>query len=391
MKFNNIDERKLYSVINKELFDELDKEYWDKRMEIIGYEVYTDCAISGEWIYDPYFLLIDENFKSNQKANKKLKLIITFFRYPRENIISPQTATKKEQFYHGGHIENEIVTLASLFLRKRFELGPMIFMGNKDVIARPIKKQIKTPNNEDKTKNIPAPEIITINNPLIDPEIVEKTNNLNELTEWFKLLEKLDPKYHLKFMLAVRMYYQALFQIEKEPDLAYLNLVSAIEVLCQDTNIGEIKLTEINQKLAKLLESIDNVQLRNDIEKSILKEKKFIARKFSKFILNNIENNFWNEPNRPNTGRITHEELPDLLMKIYQQRSRTLHSGELFPPFKTMMRFVPREEINKRAVWCLDRIQWYPKDLIPYPQFFEKLVNHVLKTFLRRNQLKKDI
>ena len=219
----------------------------------------------------------------------------------------------------------------------------------------------------------------------IDNSIISGFSGLSDLSDWLKKVEKLDEKYHLRFILAVRLYHQALLQIENFPELAYLNLVSAIETLSRDYDVGKISLSELNPNLATLVNSVKDKKLGQQIEEAILKKERCIGRRFVKFILDHIENKFWDEENRPEIGLIKPEELQDLLKKIYNQRSSTLHMGEPFPPPIYNAPIRGSEICPAKGVERSGR-RWGNKDFIPNPHFFERLVNHVLKNFLLKNQ-----
>jgi len=185
--------------------------------------------------------------------------------------------------------------------------------------------------------------------------------------------------------LAVRLYHQALLQIENFPELAYLNLVSAIETLSRDYNIGKISLSELNQNLATLVNSVKDKQLGMQIEEAILKKERYIGRRFVRFILDHIVSDFWEDKNRPEIGLINPDELQGLLKKIYNQRSSTLHMGEPFPPPTYQAPIRGAEICPAKGVERSGR-KWDNKDFIPNLHFFERLVNHVLKNFLLKNQ-----
>lgn len=137
-----------------------------------------------------------------------------------------------------------------------------------------------------------------------------------------------------------------------------------------------------------MIEAIEDRELRSKIEHSILKRERFIGRRFITFILDHIENDFWIKDKRPEHGQIKPEQLPELLKRIYNQRSRTLHLGEPFPP----LIFEP-PLVGAEIDFCLGMTvgekRWEPKDFIPHVHFFEKLVNNVLKVFLQKNQDRK--
>lgn len=330
----------------------------DVESHIVEYEVITDAHIVGEFTYGPYYFTIWE-FSDKQKGEER-KLCLRI----REKVFSngerPWESASKSGFYHGGGIADELVALSSLFMRGRFKLGSMVRMDD-------------------------IPRLISVKRGWIDEQLVKGESNLGEMPQWLKLVEGLNPDHHQKFILAVRLYHQALILIEEQPDMAYLNLVSAIETLCQESSIGEVTLADFDPQLSELVGSIENEDLRSRIEQAILGRERFIRRRFVSFICDHIEEDFWTGE-RPKYGIITPEQLPDLLKRIYDQRSRTLHTGEAFPP-SVFSPPVMGAEIDFSFGIVSGGKKWDPKDFLPHPYFFEKLVNHVLKTFVKRNQL----
>lgn len=189
---------------------------------------------------------------------------------------STNTPMKKSGSSQGGGLPDELISLASLFLRRRLKLDP---------IVREDDRPLYFPNRRR-------------GGHWIDEPLVNGESKLNELTRWFKLVENLNIKYYLKFILSARLYHRALLLIEEEPDLAYLNLVSAIEVLCNETKIEGAKIDDLDQDLKPLIESIEDKTLGGKIAETILR-RSFMKRKFVKFILDNIEEDFWSPKDRP--------------------------------------------------------------------------------------------
>lgn len=347
------EDKRMYFVRNIEALKDGDAE-----SRVIEYEVITDAHIIGELNYGPYYFTIWEF--SDKKEGEKRKLCLRIREKAPSDDDQPWRFAKRTGFYHGGGIADELVALASLFLRRRFELGRVCRMDD-------------------------LPRLISLRRGWVDERIVLGESNLGDLSAWLKLVEGLDSELHQKYILAVRLYHQAVLMIEGQPDFAYLMLVSAIETLCRDQEIGQVTLSDISPKLAALVGSVENEDLRVSLEKAILEREKFIARRFVAFILEHTEEDFWREEKRPEYGRIGPEELPELLKRIYDQRSKTLHEGEPFPPSV----FHPPKmgaEIDFSLGMSVGERKWTPKDFIPHPHFFERLVNHVLKTFLKRHQ-----
>jgi len=327
----------------------------------IEYEVTTDGYTVGECnLLGPYYFTIWEISYKKEGEKRKLCLRIKEKLYSEDE--KPWEIANKKGFYHGGDIADEILALSSLFLRRRFERGPKVRWNNK-------------------------PRLFLKPEEWIDKPLITGKRNLTDLPHWFELATRLDKDLHQKFILAVRLYYHSILLIEEQPDMAYLNLVSSIETLCGNQNIGRVELRDLDTGLAKLVDKIGNNGLKQKIERTILKKEKFICRRFREFIIENIEDEFWSDEERPEQGRIDSKTLPELLTRIYNQRSKTLHEGEPFPASI----FIPPimgAEIDF-ALGMIDRgRRWDPKDYIPNPHFFERLVNHVLKIYLKRNQKK---
>jgi len=324
------------------------------------HEVIADANIVGELTYGPYYFTIWEIAKKREGEERKLCLQI-IEKIPSSDDESWRSA-KRSGFYHGGGIADELIALAALFLRRRLKLGPVTRIDDKPRLL-----------STDRDRRI-------------DQSLVSGESNLSELLAWFRTVEGLEEKHQLKFILAVRLYHRALLLIEEQPDLAYLNLISAIEVLCQQADVGEVTLSDIDPKLAGLVSSITSEDLRTEIEQTILKRERFISRRFVSFILDHTEENFWSEESRPQHGQVTREEFPDLLKRAYDQRSKTLHSGEPFPATVFEPPIIPGQEIDLGTSVSVGERKWERQDFIPYPHFFERLVNHVLKSFLKKNQ-----
>lgn len=337
----------------------------DERVE---YEVISDANIVGEVEYQRYYFRVWD-IGDRMPGEKRLLCLR----------INPELEAKS------GKPRNvtEYIHLASLFLRRRFSLGCLTRIGDSPIRIHLWDKQTEGYVNKDIVWG-------------------EKTN-LNELSRWLPLTQGLSDSIYNKFILATRFYAEAIQHMEMVPDMAYLNLVSAIEVLSQDTDIGTVSVEEVNAKLANLFDKIEDAYLRKEIQESFIDVNRFIKRRFTKFIINYTDNEFWSYKNRPEIGRVSPEELEKYLGNIYSQRSRTLHSGEEFPhnihvrhrlpnigniPLNTKLSIhqTPMEEVPcANSIIMPDGREIKKEDFIPHPSFFERLVNHVLINFLEKN------
>lgn len=329
----------------------------DAEKTVTEYEVIADTSIVGELKYGPYKFKTWEVSNKSEGEKRKLLLQICETKYDDEK---SKEEKKEKPYYHGGGIADELVILSSLFLRCRLYLGPITRMDD-----NPIMLNMKKAG-------------------WIDEQLIQGGCNLENIADLLKLVEGLNPELHQKFILAAKLYHQALLVIEEYPDIAYLNLVSAIEVLSGDTDIGKIELSEIDEKLAIYVDSIEDNTVKQNIKNHIIVRERFIRRRFVSFIIQHLDQSFWLR-NRPEQGKIEKEELASLLRRIYDQRSRTLHTGEPFPISVFFSPIPPGAEISKAVRMKAMSKSWEAKDFIPYPHFFERIVNYVLKTYLFEN------
>lgn len=232
-----------------------------------------------------------------------------------------------------------------------------------------------------------------------DKHLIEGQSNLAELLPWMELVRNLREEVHLPFVLAARLYQQALTQIQSAPDLAYLNLVSAIEALANRQKISMPSIADYDQTLAALLDRVEDQELRNQLGERLLERlnEGKISLRFVRFIQDHVEGSFWEEQSRPpeakdetdpeklrNWGLVVPDDLAEFMKRVYDQRSKALHEGRPFPLWAL---YSSRDEELPRGLGISSGGGfWTKEDFIPSLTFMERLVRHVLIAFLRRNQ-----
>jgi hypothetical protein len=310
----------------------------------------------GAATYGPYYFGLWE--RGSKKAGEERWLILRIT----EKDLEPDSWKMADDtgLYHRGGSAHELVALASLILRQRLRLGQLVRWNDK-------------------------PIMLSAGKGLRAPQLIGGVRSLSKLEEGLTLAENLSPAHHETYILATMLYNQALELIESNAELAYLNLISAVEVLAQHHPVETPSLDSLDSRLAGLLDTVQQGPLRKQLEEAILKRERFIRRRFVNFILDHIEQVFWDEAERPEHGKVLPTELPELLDRIYDQRSRTLHSGQPFPP-NSLGPVALWSEIDRSYGFSVGERKWEPDEFIPQIQFFERLVNHVLVVFLRRNQ-----
>lgn len=338
------------------------------------FEVTGDAPFVGELTYGPYYFCLWDMPPHMPGEKRLLCLRITGKELPTLFPTIPQ----------------DFISLASLFLRRRLILGPVTRLGD-----RPSRFHTGFKSSSD---------YVDIDVVCGETETIVGETNLGDLSKWLPLTENLEKAIYDKYILAARFYQRALEMIETATDMAYLNLVSAIETLSSDTDIGRIEIASFDRGLSDAIRKVNPPDLREEIEGRIINSIPFIKRKFVEFIKRHVDDSFWDYRRRPEThGRVEPDDLEGLLKNIYDQRSRTLHTGELFPEYiylstkltdishldyNTAIKRIGRnymEEIPGYSMTMDDR-SWKAGEYIPYPHFFERLVNHVLKNYLKANQ-----
>lgn len=344
---------KMYYLSNMDSLDEKDVIF-----HTYEYELIVDSNLVGEFSYGPYEIVRWESGLFNEGDCRKLILKTKESMPCYDEAYFDNLSSKK--YYHGGGIADEITALASLFLRRRIKLIQSVRCNDKPDIF------VKKPNN------------------YIDKQLILGSSDITDLSTWFDLLERMDEVHHPKFMLATRLYHRSVLMIEDDPDLAYLTLISAIETLCVDYPLEKIPtLKSINSKLDGMINSlIEDDDSKTELKKLILKNNRFIKKRFVAFIMNYISDDFWNYENQPNVGgKIKTNDLEKHLCTIYDKRSKILHEGE--PIIKAIFHPQRDEEIMTGMAQTYRGKQWKPNDYIPHVHFFERLVNTVLKNYVQ--------
>jgi hypothetical protein len=322
--------------------------------EINKYKIFTDAPVHGTFTWWPYTLEGNVNDQESNEHTLNLKVIET----PR--VITTEDINSGDACYGYPHdAASQIVTLASLFLRRKFWI-----------------------NKHLSTNDVPIPKIPKSHKNFNDNELVKQEKSLAPLSEMFKLINNLNIDCQKRFLTAAKFYRRALLTIEEEPDMAYLHLVTSIEVLSGKHRSKFKSIKDYNLELYKILESMEDKKLKEKIE-SVILEREYPTSKFVEFITEHVENDFWGT--KTSYGKIKSEDLKKILNRIYDQRSKTLHNGEPFP-VNIFHPPLSNEDIDYCGLRSGEN-RWSPKDIIPYPEFFERLVNHVLIVYLKRNQI----
>ncbi|WP_437667817.1 hypothetical protein [Sorangium sp. So ce1182] len=237
---------------------------------------------------------------------------------------TPDLSRTDDSRYHGGWLADEISSLAGLLLGIRLRPGGISrdFRSN-DPMGQPRADT-----------SVPESPLPRIQSAWIVPRAHE-THNLNEnLDPLLDAYPKLSASQAVSLVRAARLYQDAIWVSESEPELAWLLLVSAVEVVATHEQVQTHKPEDMLQlalpALHATLESAGGAALVAECAAHVSGLTKATAR-FIGFLLEFLPS----EPSRPD-GNV--ELIPwnkaairKAIAKVYEYRSRALHDGTPFP------------------------------------------------------------
>jgi hypothetical protein len=287
------------------------------------FELYTDTWITGEVTsgLGPYqfFNLVPIGYKTGIVR----AAIVLRYSYHIEFNISEINETDSSR-YHGGLPTDEIAALASLLIGCRVYAGGETreFRQGGEPAGRPVSRNFR-----------PIPVVTTGERGFILPHI-RGQHSMMPLQKMVSY-SNISPKEAIILVRSARLYQDALWIAESEPNLAWLMMVSAVEVVANQryssTGSALERLRASKPELVSLLEETTGVldlsqKVAEQIVDSIGSTKKFVE-----FLMAHLP-----EPPavRPDTWaqvEWTRDKLCDVFRLIYGYRSKALHGGIPFP------------------------------------------------------------
>lgn len=325
------------------------------------YPLYSDARVVGELPDNlgPYALLNALPFHGGNGA--AITIILRVFFFEPHTIISNRNRPLKtvDDGYHGGWFSEELAALTSLALGIRLKSGDAIrrFDG-KDPYGRfdsSWAQRVPTITIRQNQAIIPAP-----------PQA-----SLNDISTHLQTIPHLDPSLYTELVRAARSYQDALWIAESEPHLAWLLMVSALEIAASAhvtlRGTPADNLEEFQPALAEMVHRSGGDELLNDVANQ-LKNLFSATKKFLLFCEEFCPSEPAVRPDFP-YQRIEWDwpSLRKILKKVYDLRSRALHAGVPFPA--PMCTYPDRRDSSapaEKAVTALATqtlgAQWIPED-----------------------------
>jgi hypothetical protein len=246
----------------------------------------------------------------------------------------PGTLSTDTSNFTGGNVDDEMASLIALALGMRCRAGGPIrfwYPERSDPLGQPLEFD-----------HYP-PVLLPSRRPIVPRLRTQKSlDEAHELLQTYGYLAADDA---VALARASRMYAQALWVADADPNLAWILLVGALETAAVHGGDGPrlSYLQRVEQgwpELAEILHEVDQSQA--DRIAKMLATTTRATRRFLDFMTR-----FDPGPpeERPTWGRVEWSELRDHLALIYKYRSAALHAGEPFPPPMSEAPFVGDDEI----------------------------------------------
>ncbi len=282
--------------------------------------------------------------------------------------------TASEGGYFSRSLEDELISLMSLWLHTRFFWVHC-------TSGEPSRNSISHRYGDPFTYNAPKNRAQRKSTLFKGSRKTKKT--MLSVSAILDAVKTLPVDVHRRYYLAAAHYADAIRWIGHNDEIAYIKLVSAIEVLAYREELSE---DELPKNLRSLIDA--NPTHFSGIEKaellSYLNQRK-IRFKFVQFLRKYSDGYFTGRPTTPEHCLVTEATFEQFANAIYKARSRFLHEGE--PMWISDERV--RDDTEERG-WDLDgsfgmvrdQHEWSGSEVIPTVLFFEEIVRHCLLNYL---------
>lgn len=310
---------------------------------VYEYLMYTDARLTGEVAdgLEPYrfFNLIPTEMRKGRvrpAVALRMSLHVDF------RMFSP-SRERKEKRYHGGGMEDELAALASLKCGVRLRIAGLT--RRFDVKGDPQGRLEAYPSLPEPTSIIDdTRNIAGLNVPGLVLESATSEHSMRPIEE-IKTFSTLSPRQAVDLVRAARLYQDALWTVESEPNLAWLMLVAAIETAANSFYITkDPPLERLRTSCPEFVKYLENTGVKGLATKVADKFADSIGatKKFVDFLMRFLPRPPKQRPAEGIQVEWTHSNLEKVFRLIYRYRSKALHDGIPFPaPMCMPPRFGP--------------------------------------------------
>jgi hypothetical protein len=292
-------------------------------LQTVEFRLLTDAQVTGEAKQGPYqFLNAVPRHAAKVVQAAILMRVDIHIEFP------PPDMTKTDaDRYHAGSFQDEVAALSSLALGVRFKAGGVSrsFEPGGDPKGRP---------HEWDANPVAEMVIRSHREQLVVASAAEGSHPLDALSVLGQL-PRLSAPDAVALVRAARLYQDALWLVESEPELAWLMLVSAVETAANrwGRSIKESaveRLKDAKPKLHQILEGVHVPGLVEIVAEEIA-DSLGSTRKFIDFVMRFLPPPPGKRPPEAFQFPWDQKEMRKALGVIYDYRSKALHKGIAFP------------------------------------------------------------
>ncbi len=305
----------------------------------IEFPLYSDVTFVDEVRSTPCTFL-NTLARDMSPGRVQAAVMVRLFVHKDLNTYRPYPSPTNTAIFHGGWVTDEIAALASLALGLRLWAGDVSrrFDGHDDL-------------GQPQAQRKPEPVLHLDPERLVLPDLVAK-GDLGALRERFPTIPQLHADDCVALVRSARLYQDALWIAESEPNLAWLMLVSALETAAnrwREKNGSPLEnLRNAKPELVERLERTGDAALLEFTAEQL----SHLVGSVSKFVDFVLTHQPQPPEKRPRAGiaRInwSKEGLKKVLKVVYDYRSKSLHGGTPFPA--PMCSHVSRLELDDHPI-----------------------------------------
>lgn len=289
--------------------------------DIVEVALHTDARVVGHLTdLGPYALLnpIAHAVASPGASDPPLAIVLRAVDHPDGDDELPDMTRTNTARYHGGGMAEEFAALVSLCLGTRCRSGGIMreFRKGGDPLGTPVawaRETVYMPPPRGGRTVLPRPESVS----------------LTDAEGLLRLLPECDPARAQALIKAARLYQEAIWTADADPNSCWLQLISALKVAAVYWYVDRERpidhLRQVLPELAKTLERVDGAdQLAEQLAPLVR-----ATRRFLDFALAHLPDPPTTRP--PEAFRVRWEEMKKHLNQVYTLRSAALHDGTPFP------------------------------------------------------------
>jgi hypothetical protein len=141
---------------------------------------------------------------------------------------------------------------------------------------------------------------------------------------------ELAPRFITKLQAACKFYLQALQNAEHEPEISYLHLITAGEIISGHFKYEAEELID-NDMLDSLKSIEDNIENGKKIARQIISRLFSVKRRFVKSLCSLVDDEFFNiDGKNPELGKLKANDFEKRISSAYDLRSKYVHTGVPF-------------------------------------------------------------